>query len=190
MGVRVSEVLITSDGLSSAQKLTVTTDFLNNISTGMLFRDAHGILIDCNQAAEEILGTTREHLLGIEGRVVRPDGAPYSPARQRFSPPCTRDNLSSKKLTDIIVPDGRQKWVMTRHWPANVDGEIVGVLTAFNDITREVKERAIPRTAQSPQSPRRRFEHRRGSSVGVQSRRQRRTLRLGLDRGRGLRGHG
>ncbi len=141
MGVRVSEVLITSDGLSSAQKLTVTTDFLNNISTGMLFRDAHGILIDCNQAAEEILGTTREHLLGIEGRVVRPDGAPYSTSETSFLAALHSGQPQLEEIDDIIVPDGRQKWVMTRHWPANVDGEIVGVLTAFNDITREVKER-------------------------------------------------
>jgi PAS domain-containing protein len=60
----VSEFLINSVSLNSAQKLTVTADFLNNISTGMIFRDARGVIVDCNQAAELLLGTSREKLLG------------------------------------------------------------------------------------------------------------------------------
>jgi diguanylate cyclase (GGDEF)-like protein/PAS domain S-box-containing protein len=106
----------------------------------MLFRDVHGVVVDCNQAAEEILGTTREHLLGLEGRIVRPDGAPYSTNETSFLTALHTCEPQPEEIDDIIVPDGRQKWVSTRHWPASIDGEIVGVLTAFNDITRTVKE--------------------------------------------------
>ncbi|MGC2485543.1 MAG: EAL domain-containing protein [Acidimicrobiales bacterium] len=136
----MSEVLINGDSLSNAQKLIVTTDFLNNVSTGMLFRDAHGIVTDCNLAAEEILGTTREHLLGIEGRVVRPDGKPYSFSETFFFAALESGKPQPEEIDGIVVPDGRQKWVSTRHWPATIDGEIVGVLTAFDDVTRTVKE--------------------------------------------------
>src|ERR1700684_3671447 len=131
MGVRVSEVLITSDGLSNAQKLTVTTDFLNHIDTGMLFRDAVGAVIDCNHAAEEILGTTRDHLLSVEGQVLRPDGAPYSSNETTFLNALRTGKPQPEVIDEIILPDGRQKWVATRHWPATIDEEIVGVLTAF-----------------------------------------------------------
>lgn len=52
----MSESLIENVDLNSEQKLSVTSEFLNNISTGMVLRDTRGVIIDCNRAAEEILG--------------------------------------------------------------------------------------------------------------------------------------
>ena len=51
----MSEFLTESVSLNPEQKLTITSDFLNNIGTGMILRDAQGIIVDCNRAAEEIL---------------------------------------------------------------------------------------------------------------------------------------
>jgi diguanylate cyclase (GGDEF)-like protein/PAS domain S-box-containing protein len=141
----VSEFLINSVSLSSAQKLTVTTDFLNNISTGMIFRDVRGVIIDCNLAAETLLGTSREKLLGtttteMESGVVHLDGSPFT-----FDGPWAIAALKSKTpmvpvVAGFVVPDGSQIWLSVRIWPAVVGGEVAGLLTAFDDVTREVKE--------------------------------------------------
>jgi diguanylate cyclase (GGDEF)-like protein/PAS domain S-box-containing protein len=141
----VSEFLINSVSLNSAQKLTVTTDFLNNISTGMIFRDARGVIIDCNQAAEVLLGTSREKLLGtttteMENGVVHLDGTPFT-----FEEPWAITALKSQTpmapvVAGFVVPDGSQIWLSVRIWPAIVGGEVAGILSAFDNVTREVKE--------------------------------------------------
>ncbi len=141
----MSEFLINSVSLNSAQKLTVTAEFLNNISTGMIFRDVRGVIIDCNRAAETLLGTSREKLLGttttdMESGVVHLDGAPFT-----FDEPWAITALKSQTpmapvVAGFTVPDGSQKWLSVRIWPAHVGGEIAGILTAFDDVTREVKE--------------------------------------------------
>jgi PAS domain S-box-containing protein len=38
------------------------------------------------------------------------------------------------------VPGRIRRWLSIRAWPAVVDGEVVGLMTAFDDVTREVKE--------------------------------------------------
>jgi diguanylate cyclase (GGDEF)-like protein/PAS domain S-box-containing protein len=141
----VSEFLINSVSLNTAQKLTVTADFLNNISTGMIFRDARGVIIDCNQAAEYLLGTSREKLLGtttteMETGVVHLDGTPFT-----FEEPWAITALKSQTpmipvVAGFVVPDGSQIWLSVRIWPAMVGGQVAGILTAFDDVTREVKE--------------------------------------------------
>jgi diguanylate cyclase (GGDEF)-like protein/PAS domain S-box-containing protein len=141
----VSEFLINSVSLNAAQKLTVTADFLNNISTGMIFRDSRGVIIDCNDAAEVLLGTSREKLLGtttteMESGVVHLDGTPFT-----FDEPWAITALKSETpmtpvVAGFVVPDGSQIWLSVRIWPAVVGGEIAGILTAFDDVTREVKE--------------------------------------------------
>lgn len=141
----MSEFLINSDSLNTAQKLTVTADFLNNISTGMIFRDARGIIVDCNRAAEDLLSVSREKLLGVtttdfESGVTHLDGTPFT-----FDEPWAITALKSATpmppvVAGFVVPDGSQKWLSVRIWPAIVGGEVAGILTAFDDVTREVKE--------------------------------------------------
>ena len=141
----MSEFLLNSVSLNSAQKLTVTADFLNNISTGMIFRDVRGVIIDCNYAAESLLGTSREKLLGtttteMETGVIHLDGTPFT-----FDEPWAITALKSRTpmapvVAGFVVPDGSQIWLSVRIWPAFVGGDVAGILTAFDDVTREVKE--------------------------------------------------
>ncbi|MGH3733435.1 MAG: EAL domain-containing protein [Acidimicrobiales bacterium] len=131
--------------MNTAQKLTITADFLNNISTGMILRDTRGIIIDCNDAAEDLLGVSREKLLGtsttdFESGVIRLDGSPFT-----FDEPWDNTALKSGTPTPpvvagFVVPDGSQKWLSIRIWPAIVGGEISGFLSAFDEVTGEVKE--------------------------------------------------
>jgi diguanylate cyclase (GGDEF)-like protein/PAS domain S-box-containing protein len=141
----VSEFLINSVSLNPAQKLTVTADFLNNIGTGMIFRDARGVIIDCNHAAERLLGTSREKLLGtttteMENGVVHLDGSAFSFDEPRAMTAVNSPTPITPVVAGFVVPDGSQKWLSVRIWPAVVGGEVTGILTSLDDVTREVKE--------------------------------------------------
>ena len=138
----MSQFLIDSVKLSSEQKLTVTSEFLNNIRTGMIFRDTRGVVIDCNRAAEVILGRCREALLGtttpqFEGHAIHLDGSPLL-----FDHTWVTKALASNRPGSIVagfeVPDRICRWLSIRWWPAVVEGQVVGLMTAFEDVTRKV----------------------------------------------------
>ncbi|MGA7834051.1 MAG: GAF domain-containing protein, partial [Acidimicrobiales bacterium] len=140
----MSDFLIDSVNLNPEQKLTVTSEFLNSISTGMIFRDARGVIVDCNRAAEEILCLSREKLVGItsadfEKGVIGLDGMPLS-----FDESWVADALESEGahvVAGFEMPDKVRKWLSIRVWPAIVGGQVMGLMSAFDDVTREVKER-------------------------------------------------
>jgi diguanylate cyclase (GGDEF)-like protein/PAS domain S-box-containing protein len=138
----VSQFLIDSASLSSEQKLTVTSEFLNNIRTGMIFRDVDGVVIDCNRAAESLLGRPREVLLGtntpqFEGRAIRLDGTPLYFDRAWVAK-ALKSNRPGSIVAGFEVPDRICRWLSIRFWPAVVDGQVVGLMTAFEDVTRKV----------------------------------------------------
>ena len=108
----------------------------------MIFRDARGVVIDCNRAAETILGRSRDVLLGtttpqFEGRAINLDGTPLD-----FDHTWVTKALASNRPGAIVagfeVPDRICRWLSIRFWPAVVEGEVVGLMTAFEDVTRKV----------------------------------------------------
>jgi PAS domain-containing protein len=112
--------------LSPEQKLSVTADFLNNISTGMVLRDTHGIITDCNHAAEEILKVPREQLVGttaveLEAGAVMLDGTHVDSDGS-----WVQRALDSGGLEAIVVgfevPGRLRRWLSIRAWPAIVNG--------------------------------------------------------------------
>jgi PAS domain S-box-containing protein len=138
----VSHFLIDSVSLTPEQKLTVTSEFLNNIRTGMIFRDVQGVVIDCNRAAETILGRSRDVLLGtttpqFEGRAIHLDGTPLF-FDHTWVTKALKSNRPGAIVAGFEVPDRICRWLSIRFWPAVVDGQVVGLMTAFEDVTRKV----------------------------------------------------
>ena len=140
--------VIAAEHRSSIQRIVSTSDFLNTISTGMIFRDRDGEIVDCNRAAETILGVARERLLGrsstaFEIDAVRLDGTPLAMTR----PHALESLFSGQTFTGIIAGvtliDRSQKWLSARIWPHVIDGEVLGVMSAFDDVTAVVKEQRI-----------------------------------------------
>jgi len=132
--------------LNPVQKLIASSDFLNNISTGMLFRNSEGVIVDCNRAAETILGTPREELIGttstdVERSAVGLDGLPLANREPAALRVLRTGEAVSNLIAGINVGDNAQKWVSVKVWPAVVAGEVVGAFSAFDDVTRQVKER-------------------------------------------------
>jgi diguanylate cyclase (GGDEF)-like protein/PAS domain S-box-containing protein len=140
----VSQFLIDSVGLSPEQKLTVTSEFLNNIRTGMVLRDARGAVVDCNRAAEKMLARTRDELLGttapqFEGRVIHEDGSQhdfdYGWVAKALEANCPGSIVAGFEVNRTC------RWFSIRYWPAIVAGETVGLMTAFDDVTKKVNAR-------------------------------------------------
>jgi diguanylate cyclase (GGDEF)-like protein/PAS domain S-box-containing protein len=121
---------------------------LDNITTGMLLRDAAGVIIDCNSAAESILEVSRQDLIGktsteLESGAINLDGTPYS-----FTSPLALKSLKSGEsvagiIAGVMVGEKTQKWLSIKVWPSFADGKLAGVVTAFDDVTNLVKERRL-----------------------------------------------
>jgi diguanylate cyclase (GGDEF)-like protein/PAS domain S-box-containing protein len=138
----VSQFLLGSASLSSEQKLTVTSEFLNNIRTGMIFRDVRGVIVDCNRAAETILGRSRDMMLGdtapqFQGHAKHPDGTTLD-FDQTWVTKALASNRPGAIVAGFEVDDRICRWLSIRFWPAIVEGEVVGLMTAFEDVTRKV----------------------------------------------------
>ncbi len=140
--------LIERATLDPVQQLIATSDFLNNISTGMLFRNAEGVIVDCNRAAEAILGLSHEELIGasstdVERSAIGLDGLPFA-GREPVALQVLRSGETvSNVIAGIDVGDNAQKWVSAKVWPAIVEGEVVGTFSAIDDVTRQVKEQRL-----------------------------------------------
>ncbi len=145
---RVFEGLRDSSNLDPIEKLIATSQFLNNITTGMIFRNALGVVVDCNAAALSILELSREDLLGASSEdfdvtAVSPNGGPVVRPRELVSRAFDFGETFSDQTLGVVVEDGSLKWLSVSVWPSVVEGRTVGTFSAFEDITQKVKQRAF-----------------------------------------------
>jgi diguanylate cyclase (GGDEF)-like protein/PAS domain S-box-containing protein len=146
--LEVLEGLFDDGHRKTIQRIAATSDFLNTISTGMIYRDGSGAIVDCNHAAESILGVSRDSLVGLsstdfEHGAVRLDGTPFT-----VTQPLALDTLRSGDgvtgvIAGITVADGSRRWLSMRIWPHVIGGATVGVMSAFDDVTAVVREQRV-----------------------------------------------
>lgn len=116
---------------------------LDNLTEGVLLRDAHGVIVANNPSAERILGVPagsligRQHMFGPEWEPLYEDGRSSDPAAR----PMLQALSNGKESTDVIVrvrsPDGRTMWLSCNVRPLLGPGDMAshGVVTSFTDIT-------------------------------------------------------
>ncbi|MCU1363113.1 MAG: conserved hypothetical signaling protein [Acidimicrobiaceae bacterium] len=134
------------DAVFPIEKVFSSSNFLDKISMGVHLRNAEGVIIDCNRAAESILEASREVLIGktsteLEIDALTLDGSPYN-AQLSLDSLRSGENLSGV-VVGVLVGNKARKWLSLKFWPSIVNGEVVGVVTAFDDVTRIVKERRL-----------------------------------------------
>lgn len=115
---------------------------LEALAEGMVVYDARGVAIDCNQAAETILGLTREEIIGLEDQDptwghFHEDGRAW-PAEEH--PP--RRTLASgiperDQIMGLHHPDGREIWISLNTEPIRLPNrpDISGCVATFRDIS-------------------------------------------------------
>ncbi|MGM0669520.1 MAG: PAS domain S-box protein [Gemmatimonadota bacterium] len=115
---------------------------VRTMGEGYVLHDCHGAIIDCNPAAEQILGTRREEILGsVPGSsrwdVVKEDGTPFSDDDL----PTIVTLRTGTPVRDVVIgvqnPHEGRTWIRIHSEPWYEGGEIAGALVTFSDVTRE-----------------------------------------------------
>ncbi|HEX8228051.1 MAG TPA: PAS domain S-box protein [Chloroflexia bacterium] len=117
-----------------------------SLQEGLVVQAADGGIIDCNEVAEQILGLTRDQMIGRTSmdprwRALREDGSEF-PGEDHPSMVSLRTHLScSNVVMGVHKPDGVLTWIRINSNPIFHPGEDApyAVATTFRDITEMVK---------------------------------------------------
>jgi PAS domain S-box-containing protein len=140
MGVDVTEARTAMEMLRT--KETVYQSVFDCMNEGVIFRDANGMIVTANPAAERLLGMARDQMRGHDSdapqwQAVRENGTPF-PGEEHPS----RVTLSTgEPMTDVVMgvrrPDGRRIWISINSQPVKHPDEASphAVVTTLHDIT-------------------------------------------------------
>jgi PAS domain S-box-containing protein len=122
-------------------KLGMSNTFFNSISSGIVIHDAHGVMVDCNSHAQELLGMDRHEVIGR-----RPEDEIWGSVDEDFSPLLAENRPSMVALRtghpclDVTMginnPQGPRRWLKVSSYPLIHDQQITGILTWFADATK------------------------------------------------------
>jgi len=118
------------------------------MTEGVVLQNRDGVIVDCNPAAERILGLKSEHMLGSTSfdprwRAIHPDGRPF-PGPDHPAPVALRTGLPQRNiLIGVHRSDGPLAWMVVNAVPLFRPGESTAyaVLVTFRDSTEEVLSR-------------------------------------------------
>lgn len=119
-------------------------EYLEAFARGLVIQNGKGEILFCNSAAEQILGLTREQMLGVSSvdvtwRCIREDFSPF-PGEEHPAMVCLR---SGEPVSDVIMgvfkPDGEITWININSNPVKEQQstKVAAVVTVFTDITNE-----------------------------------------------------
>jgi diguanylate cyclase (GGDEF)-like protein/PAS domain S-box-containing protein len=105
---------------------------VQGVAEAILIEDDQGILTFANPAAEELLGYTSEELIGRHWKSIVPDEQVDKVQQELAKRPRA---IESRYETGLLSKEGQVIPVIVSARPLFEDGQFVGVLTAFTDIT-------------------------------------------------------
>jgi PAS domain S-box-containing protein len=130
------------------QSLLLSNDFLNTLATGYLLFDADGVVVDCNEAAERLLGVASDALMGViwyqsGSGAVHEDGSAFPSGSQ----PAMITLRSGKPCPDATIgvdnPGQVRRWLLVNTYPCIVDGSLKGVVSSFVDISEHLQREHV-----------------------------------------------
>jgi PAS domain S-box-containing protein len=117
------------------------SDVFRAMAEGLVVQDAQGRFIECNAAAETILGLSRAQLLGLTSidprwRSLDEQGNPCPP--EKFATTLTR--MTGQPQRDVILgiyrPDGTLRWIsVNTEVVRDEGGNLKAVVASFADVT-------------------------------------------------------
>ncbi|TWI83217.1 PAS domain S-box-containing protein [Lacibacter cauensis] len=122
----------------------VQDDYLEAFAKGLVIQNNKGEILFCNSAAEQILGLTKEQMIGVSSadaswRCVREDYSPF-PGGEHPAMVCLKTGQAvSNVIMGVYKPDGEITWININSNPvkqANSD-TVAATVTIFTDITIE-----------------------------------------------------
>lgn len=123
--------------LESERKLKTIFDTLD---VGVSIADEIGNIVDCNKAAEKILGLTKEQFLSrtyaeYEWKVIRPDLSIMPPDEYASVRAMKEKRAISNIEMGVHKPDGNISWIIVNASPIELSN--YGVVISFIDITEQ-----------------------------------------------------
>jgi PAS domain S-box-containing protein len=114
-----------------------------SMAEGLVVQSPTGRIIDANPAAEQILGLSRDQMLGRTSmdptwRTIREDGTPY-PGEEHPAMLTLRTGREQRGVVmGIQHADGQVRWISVNSVPQRDElGIVAGVVVTFSDITRQ-----------------------------------------------------
>ena len=116
------------------------------MAEGMILLDANGKIVECNAAAERILGLTRAQLEGRTSvdprwRTIHEDGSPFP----GDSHPAVVAQQTGEPVSHVVMgvhtPEGTLRWILVNAEPVHerAVASTYAVVTTFTDITEEIQ---------------------------------------------------
>lgn len=135
----VKEAELTLEKREALLRILFTT-----VAEGIVMHGGDGQVVECNPAAERILGLSRDQLLGRTSfdphwRCIHPDGSVFCGEHH----PAMRTLKTGTPLRDVIMgvyrPDGSLRWINIASEPVylpEAPDQVAKVVVSFTDITR------------------------------------------------------
>jgi PAS domain S-box-containing protein len=137
---------VTAERTSADEALRANEERLRSVvqsmAEGLVVRDARGVITDCNAAAEQIVGVTRDRLRGrrpedVVGAAVDIDDRPVSGGRLLGDEALTTGRPEGALTARLTRPDGTHAWVSIASAPVlDAGGRPEGVVSTLSDITQ------------------------------------------------------
>lgn len=160
-GEMIGLVLVASDLTASkmaAEELHLSRERLSSIfsslAEGVLLQDADARILECNAAAERILGLTRDQMTGrtaLDPRWcwVREDGSAF-PGEEHPSVVTLRTGESQRNVVvGVHKPNGSRTWItINSEAVRRPDGVVSAVVCSFADVTHRMAQEAALRESE------------------------------------------
>src|ERR1017187_3214562 len=133
-----------SDTPGLLNSLIGSGQFLQSVSAGVILQDFEGRLLDCNEMAEDLLGSSRAELVargaGSPGwDCLREDGSIFSAPEQ----PANVTLRTGQTCANVILGTNNQwqsrRWVSTTTFRVPLGDGVFGVISSFIEITNQLK---------------------------------------------------
>jgi len=120
-----------------------------SIADGVTMVDVHGHVVDCNPAAEKILGKPREQLLGRNAlgrshvRLIHADGSPMADEERPGHKALTTGQPTTNLIMGLQPDAGETQWLSVSGTPLRYGDtdSLNGVVLTFRDITDSQRAR-------------------------------------------------
>ncbi|MFU8829546.1 MAG: PAS domain S-box protein, partial [Phycisphaerales bacterium] len=131
-------ILDITERVEARQRLVSIYDAL---SEGIVLMDRNGQILECNPAAEEVLGIPHDQITGRtprdpRWRTIREDGTDLLPEEAPALHTLTTGESVNGFVHGIVRPDGQTRWLSISCEPiCEMDGSLRGVVASIADIT-------------------------------------------------------
>lgn len=111
------------------------------MSEGVVVHAADGTIVECNHAAEQILGLSVDQMMGITSvdsrwRTIHEDGSPFAGESHPAMVTLQTGRSQTNVIMGVYKPDDTLSWISINSQPMVDDKQrLIGVIATFTDIT-------------------------------------------------------